>query len=290
MSGMTLSTLVGTAAPPVGSGGTPTQEPPAQLAATAMSPTQVNLVWSDQIGDNLFPTTEVYESVDGGASARCATIQGDPKGYAVTGLNPNSPYQFQVTIDAATGPSSGSPVVETTTSNFASATTFLPLVGTPTLTATAASSTSVNLAWSGVSNAQDFEVDWWPNSGNPVQLSGSASQFTVTGLSPYTSYTFQVWAYDGVGTETSSNVPSATTLPASPTLTATPVSSSQINLTWTSVAGASDYVIDNVVKGTPTLVADAHTSTSYPLTGLSGLHGLRSGGRRRWTLGHELVE
>ena len=120
--------------------------------------------------------------------------------------------------------------------------------------------------------AQQYTVSWWQNPSGTVQstpVNSSTATFPVTGLSPDTSYSFQVTADDGVNTASQSNIQNVTTLPPAPTLTATPISSTQINLSWNSVHGATDYVIDDVVNGTPSQMANAGTSTSDSLKGLS---------------------
>jgi len=83
------------------------------------------------------------------------------------------------------------------------------------------------------------------------------------------------WGYDhlGYGTLTfSQTTGGAGTLPSVPTgLTATAVSSSQINLSWTASTGATSYnVYRSVANGGPhTLITLGVTTTSYSNTGLA---------------------
>jgi hypothetical protein len=254
-------------------GPTPIFLPPAVLGATPISPTEVSLSWQDLVTGG---AVYVNEQSGTGAWTTVAGPMGDGYAYTVTGLSPDSAYNFYVGISGKTyGPVNGNDwyVINGTTSNVAPATTFFPLVGSPTLTATPASSTAMNLSWSGVTGAQQYSVSWWQNPGGQVQttvVSPGSSHCQLPGLSPFTSYSFQVTAEDGVNTSSASNVSIASTLPASPTLTAaTAVSATQINLSWTGVTGASDYLIYNVVKSTQTRMANAGTSLSDSLTGLS---------------------
>src|SRR5208337_2473390 len=78
-----------------------------------------------------------------------------------------------------------------------------------------------------------------------------------------------------VGT-TWSNVASAKTLaptptpPAAPWLTATAVSTSQINLSWNSAAGATSYLVDELINSSWTQIGSQGSgSTSYAVNYLS---------------------
>ena len=72
----------------------------------------------------------------------------------------------------------------------------------PVLRATAVSGTQVNLSWNSVSGASGYLVDVWLN-GSWMQLGSVGSGATgcsVTGLSPGTTYYFDVGAYNAAGT------------------------------------------------------------------------------------------
>src|SRR5581483_9833111 len=74
---------------------------------------------------------------------------------------------------------------------------------------------------------------------------------SITGLNPQTTYSFEVGAYNSAGTKLA-NVQSCTTLqapPAAPTFTLSVYSATQINLSSSSVAGATSYVVDEYISG-----------------------------------------
>jgi predicted secreted protein len=112
------------------------------------------------------------------------------------------------------------------------------------LTATAVSSSQINLAWA--DNATDetgFKIERCTGAGcsdfsQIATVGANVTGYSNTGLAASTSYSYRVRAYNGGGDSDYSNTASATTLastspPAAPSsLTALAVSSSQINLTW----------------------------------------------------------
>jgi hypothetical protein len=119
-----------------------------------------------------------------------------------------------------------------------------PKPAAPTgLTATAASSTSVQLAWTdNATNEQNYRVEL-KTTGNftqVLQLPANSTAATLTGLVPSTLYTFRVRAKNASGFSPYSASASATTqapppppVPAAPAnLVATPLSSTQVLLAW----------------------------------------------------------
>lgn len=107
------------------------------------------------------------------------------------------------------------------------------------LTATAASSTQINLAWSDSSNETSYTLERSTDGTNfsvRATLNGGVTSFADTGLSPATQYWYRVRAVNGAGTSSYSNTATATTLappPAAPSnLTLALATSTSIRLTW----------------------------------------------------------
>jgi C1A family cysteine protease len=112
------------------------------------------------------------------------------------------------------------------------------------LTATAASSSQINLAWTDNSANEDgFEIVCCEGPGctafSPIATVGANStNFSDTNLRASTSYNYQVMAFNSMGNSGYSNVASATTHepiqpPTAPTnLVATAVPKTRINLSW----------------------------------------------------------
>ncbi len=147
----------------------------------------------------------------------------------------------------------------------------------PSFTATAVSPTQINLAWSHVSAATGYLVDEWENGAwwQIDDAGSSSSGFAVTGLSPDTTYYFDVGAFNKAGTNWA-NYQAATTLaqtvkpPGVPSLSATAVSPAQINLSWTGESGANGYLIDQWENSAWIEIGSVGSgTTNYSVTGLN---------------------
>jgi fibronectin type 3 domain-containing protein len=156
----------------------------------------------------------------------------------------------------------------------------VPLPAAPGgLAATAVSSSQINLAWNTVTNAASYNVKRSTTNGGPyavVATGVTATNYNDTGLTDAITYYYVVSAVNTRGESTNSAQVSATTPvapPAAPArLTATAVSTSQINLNWTASSGAASYnVRRSTTNGGPyMLVATGVTATSYPDSGMAG--------------------
>ncbi len=224
------------------------------FTATAVSGTQMSLAWTSVAG----ATGYLVDEWVNGAWALFGSVGSGSTSFAVNGLSPSTTYGFDVGASNAAG---------TTWAKPQSATTY---PAAPSFTATAVSATQINLAWKGVASATGYLVDELINSAwKQIGSLGSGSTgYAVTGLSPSTTYWFDVGASNPAGT-TWANCQSATTL-AAPSFTATAVSATQINLAWTPVAGATGYLVDQWINGALAQVGSLSSgSTSYAVTGLS---------------------
>ena len=256
---------------------------PTGLTATPASATQVNLSWTAST-DNIGVTG--YQIFRGGTLLTTVTTTS----YSNTGLAPNTAYQYQVRAVDAAGNQSG---LSTAASATTPADTTAP--STPTgLTATPASTTQVNLSWTastdnvGVTGYQIFRD-------GTLLTTVSTTSYSNSGLTPNTTYQYQVKAVDaagnqsGLSTAASATTPGPDAIAPSVTLTApvVPVGSSSVTVAGsvTVSATASDnigvlgvqFLLDNVL-----LVDDTTSpySTSWNTTTASnGQHTLAARAR-----------
>jgi chitodextrinase len=261
---------------------------PTNLTATAASPTQINLSWTAST-DNVGVTGYYVQRCQGSGCAnfaQVASITGNNPSYNDTGLNPATSYSYQVQATDAAGNLS-------TFSNVANATTQADTTppSTPAnLAATAVSATQINLTWTAstdnvgvagynVQRCQGASCTTFAQVSQP-----SANSFDDTGLTPSTSYSYRVQAFDGSNNLSGfSNVASATTQsndttpPTAPSnLSATATSSSQINLAWTASTdnvGVTGYFVQRCAGSACTSFAQvaslSGTTTIYSDTGLT---------------------
>jgi YD repeat-containing protein len=149
------------------------------------------------------------------------------------------------------------------------------------LTATAASSTTVNLSWtagstdSGGSGLAGYHI--YRNGSSSVLGSSAVTTYTDATAAGTTAYTYIVKAYDRAGNvSAASNTASVTTpdtiAPSMPKgLTATAASAFQINLSWTGSTdtGGSGMKGYKITRNGSALVTTTSTATTYSNTGLA---------------------
>ncbi len=147
------------------------------------------------------------------------------------------------------------------------------------LTASSVSSTQINLSWT--DNSADetgFEVyrsldncNW----SKIVTTSASASSLSDTLLTPNTTYYYKLRAINSVGGSEYTNVANAITpgIPAAPTnLSATTISTTQINLAWTDASSnETSFEIYKSTDGTnfSKITTTAANTTTYNVTSLT---------------------
>ncbi|MCA1628484.1 MAG: fibronectin type III domain-containing protein, partial [Acidobacteria bacterium] len=147
------------------------------------------------------------------------------------------------------------------------------------LTATAASSSQINLSWKDNSNDEEgFKIERKTGAGGTYSQIATVPANTTTysnaGLSPATTYYYRARAYSGTNNGNYSQEASATTMgtaPSAPTgLTASPGNAS-VTLSWAASAGATSYNVKrSTASGGPyATIATGVTTTSYTNTGLA---------------------
>jgi len=260
-----------------------TQPPtaPSSLTATAAGGTQINLAWTAST-DDVGVTNYLIERCQGASCttfAQIATATGTT--FNDTTVTNATSYNYRVRATDAAGNLSGY-------SNTASATT--PDTQAPTapsaLTATAAGATQINLSWSastdnvGVTNYLIERCQGASCSSFSQVATATSTNFSDTGLTNGTSYSYRVRATDAASNLSAySNTATATTpdtqAPTAPsTLTASSVSASQINLSWTASTdnvGVTNYLVERCQGTGCSNFAQIATSTTttYNNTGLS---------------------
>lgn len=217
---------------------------PTNLIATPVSSSLINLSWTDNTDNE---SGFKIERAPGGseAFAEIGSVGSNVTSYQNTGLTEGTTYRYRVRAYNSTSNSGYSNIAEATTSGSGT-------LNTPTnLTATAVSSSQINLEWTDNSdNENGFKVERslaLANSWSEISGVGAGvTQYQDKGLPASTDYKYRVKAYNSSSESGYSNIAQAGTQaagspPAAPIgLTATAVSTSQINLAWTNATGDAD--------------------------------------------------
>jgi len=255
---------------------------PTNLTANAFSGTQVSLNWTDSTTSGA--TYVVYRSTTSGftpsSSTQIATTASGTTTFSDIGLTVGTTYYYLIEASNSNGSSSPSNQAVVTTQS-------ATVPAAPSnLTPTTVSASQINLSWTAsTTSGASYIVYRSMTSGFAASVSTQIGT-TASGVTTYsdsslagnTTYYYLVKATNSAGTSASSNQASATTnatATAPPTnLTATAVSSTQINLAWTASTTAGVYyeVFGSTVSGfTPsegTLLGSV-SGTSYSNTGLT---------------------
>jgi uncharacterized repeat protein (TIGR02543 family) len=193
-------------------GGDPNNLPPSTptgVTAAALSSSSIQVSWNGASGATGY---RVYRSNSPSGSYSMVEAGTSSAYYTDTGLSPNTTYYYKVSAYNSAG--------ESAQSSSASATTLSGQGGsapsTPTgVTATALSSSSIQLSWNPVSGATGYIISYTDDFGMHQSEETTGTSYTHTGLSPNTTYLYAIYAYNSAGESTPATV-SATTDPAGP--------------------------------------------------------------------------
>ena len=214
---------------------------PSGLVANAVAYNQINLAWLDNAGNE--SNYRVERSLNGSTWSEIATLSANTVGFNNTGLSANTTYYFRVRASNSAGYSGYSAVAYATTP----AASVPPPTAPGNLTASAISSSQINLGWSDSSSNEDgFRIERSTDAVNYVQIATMGANVTTyadTGRSAGITYYYRVRAYNAGGNSGYSNpawatTPSAVLPPTAPSnLTASGFSRTQVRLTWTDNSG-----------------------------------------------------
>jgi subtilisin family serine protease len=220
----------------------PPQPPaaPTNLIASAVSPTEIDLNWSDNSANETgFRIERCIGQGCTNFSQLVVAVAANVTSHPDTGLTAQTTYRYRVQAFNSIGNSTYSNIAETTT----------PLPPQPpsaptNLTASVASFSQINLNWTDNSTGENgFHIErcMGANCNNFAEISTTLADVTTypnSGLLPQTLYRYRVRAFNTVGNSAYSNTAEATT-PTMPTAPAAPsdlvsfaVSYNQIDIYW----------------------------------------------------------
>ena len=242
---------------------------PSGLVATAVSAIRINLSWSASRDDVAVTGYRIFR---GGAIL--TTVPGNVTEFQDNFLLPGTTYVYTVqAFDGSGNASAQSAAVSATTSSTADTTP----PTTPTgLTANAVSPFQVNLNWL-ASTDNDVVASYRVYRNGALIATVASTSFQNTGLTPSTTYSYNVDAVDATGNVSGLSTAAAVVTPAAPDttpptaptgLSASAASPSQINLSW-NAATDNVAVTGYRVFRNGALVADLGNVTTYQDLGLS---------------------
>jgi subtilisin family serine protease len=227
---------------------------PSNLGATAISLSQITLVWTDNSNNE---TGFAIERCSGSGCANFSEISRTGAGvntFSDLGLTAATVYRYRVLAFNAAGNSKESNVAEATTQ-----TAPPPPPSAPSnLTSSVVSSSQINLSWSDNSNNEDgFRLERCTgtlascaevNFQQIVQLGPNVISYNNVGLLAQTTYSYRVRAFNAVGPSSYSNSVQATTTAAAPSTQLVPSGVQRIGaapgrLNWTGT-GVGLAVVD----------------------------------------------
>jgi titin len=259
---------------------------PSGFTAVSNESTSVDFSWT-------LPTTTIatnyllQQLATGTTYNTVATLDGQADTASVTGLTAGTAYTFHlVAVNSNAANSTAASATITTL-------TAAPAVATEVASATTTGSTTTNtitLTWPSVTGAASYIVQRstdgvsWTSAGTPTAATGTTQTFADSGttqspLAADTLYYYRVAAVNSTGGASAySPVVSTTTLLAAPaTPTATSISASEIDLSWTTQPTAVAYIVQQNTGTTTTPVwtqvgdqiPPTATTTTAQVTGLT---------------------
>jgi len=224
---------------------------------THYSPTYATLTWRDN--SNNETGFKIYRS----SSNTPIIVPANTTIKTITGLTPNTSYTYTVKAYNSAGESAGTRK------------TFRTLMAKPTapsnLNTSHITTNSATLTWQDKSNNETGFKIYRSSSNTPIIVPANTTIKTITGLTPNTSYTYTVKAYNSAG-ESAGTRKTFRTLMAKPTapsnLNTSHITTNSATLTWQDKSNnETGFKIYRSSSNTP-IIVPANT-TSKTITGLT---------------------
>jgi fibronectin type 3 domain-containing protein/NAD-dependent dihydropyrimidine dehydrogenase PreA subunit len=247
-----------------------TQEPAIQppsapvLTAVTVADTSLKVTWSAVSNASMYIIERSLIS-SGSFSAVCTT---SALSYTDTKCSANTTYYYKGKAGNSAGYSSYS--------DAASAKTDAALSAPGTLTKGTVTDSSIAISWQAATGALSYKIYFSTSQSGTYNVHGTATgtQYTLNGLTSAATYYIKVTAISGSRESAASGVLSAQTAAKAPSVptgvTAAAASAASITVTWTSVEGASSYIIYGGTSSSSLAQIGTSTSATYTHTGLTG--------------------
>ncbi len=242
---------------------------PENLTATTATTTAITLTWTTSLNATSY-TLEYATSEDGPWTT---AYTGSALTRTVSSLTADTNYFFRISASNVTGFSSVSETI--------SARTLVKAPTAPTgLKAVANGANAINVSWNETVNATEYTLEYALASTGPwtTAYTGADTACSVSDLDSSTTYYFRVKAGNTTGvsgnsgtvnTKTAADSSTPLVAPTMPSgLTASASGTSQINVSWNAVSGATSYKLEAQVNGTWTTIYTG-SATSFTNTGLT---------------------
>jgi hypothetical protein len=185
---------------------------PSNLAVTGVSPSQIDLTWQDNAGDELGFRLERCQGAGCSNFTQVIELAANTTAYSDTGLQADTAYSYRVLAFNAAGDSPYSNTIEGTTDSLPA-----PPTAPSNLAAAGVSPSQIDLTWQ--DNAGDelgFRLERCQGTGcntfaQIVELPANTTAYSDTSLAAGTTYSYRILAFNVAGDSTYSNASEATT-------------------------------------------------------------------------------
>jgi large repetitive protein len=249
---------------------------PIATSATLITSSGFRANWDSELGANGY-------KLDVSLVANFATFvgsyndfnAGNVTGYAISGLSSGTTYYFRIRAYNDNGTTNNSNVVTTLTLPAAPTASAASSVDKTSFSANWSASTGATKYYLDVATTSSFTAGTFVSGYQNLDV-GSATTYSITGLSQGTNYYYQVRAFNTSGVSANSSTITVTTIPPEPVIaSATNVLSTSFDANWNSSTGATGYRLDvSTVSNFATFVGsysnlNVNNVTTYSLTGLT---------------------